>query len=88
MRQAGIKISLQIKRTFFSSNLLKFTSSDQLEGVIQRPSEALALINNFVSRMQDNSTLASPHHRGYCEYRLVRCRELPRKLILSRLIAS
>ena len=32
MRQAGIKISLQIKRTFFSSNLLKFTSSDQLEG--------------------------------------------------------
>ena len=52
------------------SNLLKFTSSDQSEGgggakpinqSFKDQVMLIALINNFVPRMQENSTLA-PHY--------------------------
>ena len=47
------------------SNLLVATN-EKGEGVyqsiIQRPSEASALINYLVSRLQENSTLTSPHY--------------------------
>ena len=54
----------------FFSNLLKFTSSDQSEGgggakpinqSFKDQVMLIALINNFVPRMQENSTLA-PHY--------------------------
>ena len=32
------------------------------QSIIQRPSEASALINYLVSRLQENSTLTSPHY--------------------------